>query len=204
MVYLAVTSHPGVREMQAPPPKVLLTGQPGVGKTTVIRRFLEGASGGTCRGFYTQELREGGQRVGFLAVTLEGEQITLAHVSLPRRWAVGRYGVDVRAFEEKIVPTLTVGAEPVDLVVVDEIGKMECFSPLFREAVWQALAGPVPVLGTIARRGGGFIQQVQAHPAVELVEVTRRNRDALPEALLARFRGWWSLEAAPETEEMRR
>lgn len=182
----------GVRERPISPPKVLLTGRPGIGKTTVIMRFLEAASSRKWRGFYTQEWREGGRRVGFWAITLAGERAILAHVDFPRRHTVGKYGVDVAAFEALVLPQLEAQGEPVDLLVLDEIGKMECLSARFREAVWRALEGTVPVLGTIPQRGGGqFVEQVRTRPDVTLVPVTLANRDDLPWQLAERFAAWW-------------
>jgi len=192
-----------VSEKHISPPKVFLTGRPGIGKTTAIMRFLESLPARACQGFYTQELREGNRRVGFLAITLEGEQISLAHVRFPRRWAVGRYGVDIRAFEEQIVPTLDLAQGSPDLLVVDEIGKMECFSALFRKAVWQALESRAPVLGTVAMRGGPFIGQVRKRPDIQIIEVTRDNRDALPLVLATRFDAWWSFQDSAGTQEDR-
>ena len=175
------------------PPKVLLTGRPGIGKTTAIMRFLESVPSRRCRGFYTQEWREGGQRVGFWAITLAGERAVLAHVDFSRRHAVGRYGVDVAAFEALVLPELEGRGGAVDLFVLDEIGKMECLSPGFQEAVWRLLEGPVPLLGTIPLQGGGpFIERVRARPDVALWPVTPSNRDALPRQLLEQFSVWWA------------
>lgn len=182
-----------MREGPRFPPKVLLTGRPGIGKTTVIMRFLESVPSRRCRGFYTQEWRERGQRVGFWAVTLAGERAVLAHVDFPRRHAVGKYGVDVAAFEALVLPELESRGEPVDLYVLDEIGKMECFSLPFREAVWRLLEGPVPVLGTIPSQGGGpFMERVRARPDVTLWPVTPENREALPRQLREHFAAWWA------------
>ena len=61
------------------PEALLLTGRPGVGKTTVVRRVVERLSRPT-GGFYTCELREGGRRTGFEIVTLDGQRATLSHV----------------------------------------------------------------------------------------------------------------------------
>ena len=75
----------------------------------------------------------------------------------------------------------------VDIFVIDEIGKMECLSPVFVEAVTRVLDGPVPVLATIAAKGGGFIAQVKARSDVEIVTVTSANRDRLPDELVCRI-----------------
>jgi len=174
-------------------PKLLLTGRPGVGKTTVIMRTLALLDESHAVGFYTRELRGPRGRLGFEAVTLDGRKQVLAHVDFRSRQRVSKYGVDVAGFERRIVPSIDPEAQPeADLIVIDEIGKMECFSARFREAVRRALDSPLPLLGTIGKAGGGFIAEVKARPDVELIEVTLANRDRLPAQLAARLS--WSAE----------
>ncbi len=169
-------------------PKILLTGRPGVGKTTVIMRTLALLERPQASGFYTRELRGPRGRLGFQAVTLDGHRQVLAHVDFRSRQRVGKYGVDVSGFEREIVSQVDPAARPeADLIVVDEIGKMECFSSAFQAAVRRALDSPLPLLGTIARSGGGFIAHVRARPDVELIEVTVANRERLPAQLAARL-----------------
>src|SRR5579885_397610 len=80
---------------------LVLTGRPGVGKTTLIRRLAD-ALGSRAGGFYTEEIRQGGRRVGFRLVTLDGEQAVLAHVGWrDRPHRVGRYGVDIAVVDRK-------------------------------------------------------------------------------------------------------
>jgi len=157
---------------------ILLTGRPGVGKTTVIRRVAEQLGGWEVSGFYTQELRLSGRRIGFQVVTLDGREGRLAEVGLDSPHRVGRYGVDVEGFERAALPALAV--PEADLIVIDEIGKMECFSPAFQQAVERALDGSVPVLGTIGRGGGFFMRAVRSREDIQLLEVTPANRRELP------------------------
>jgi len=118
-------------------------------------------------------------------------------VAYPPRWPtlishgphrVGRYGVDLESFEAIVEAELYRRPGDVEVFVVDEIGKMECMSPVFVEAVVRILDCPVPVLATVAAKGGGFITQVKARPDVEIVTVTTANRDRLPDELASRFR----------------
>lgn len=110
---------------------VLLTGIPGCGKTTLIRQVIGRLGDLQLAGFYTQELREAGRRVGFEAVGMSGTRGPLAHVQHASEIRVGRYGVDVAAVEDLLEVELNARPEHADLFVLDEVGKMECFSDLF-------------------------------------------------------------------------
>jgi nucleoside-triphosphatase len=169
---------------------ILLTGRPGVGKTTVIMKALEMMPDVKATGFYTRELRGPKRRLGFEAVTLDRRRLTLAHVNFKSSYRVSKYGVDVAGFEEAIVPSIDPALHPeAQLIVIDEIGKMECFSVKFREAVLRALNSEIPVLGTIGMRGDAFIQSLKRREDVEVIEVTWGNRDRLP-GMLARKLTW--------------
>ncbi len=158
---------------------LLVTGKPGVGKTTLVERVVEQLRGSVrLAGFTTTEVRDpGGQRLGFDIVTVEGKRGELARLGLRSRVRVGRYGVNVEAFEHLALPELA--RRDVDLIVIDEIGKMECSSGRFRRAVEDALDSPVNVLATLGIGRLPFMEAVRERPDVELVTLTERNRDAL-------------------------
>ena len=162
---------------------LFVTGLPGTGKTTLIRKVLERLPPGmTASGFYTAEIREAGERVGFAVNTLDGRRGLLAHVGIGSRARVGRYGVDVKGFEDLVLPLLEAGR--AGLYVIDEVGRMECFSRAFCDKVRALLDSGAPVLGTVALKGGGFIAEVKARDDVALFEVTVKNRDVLPGEIL--------------------
>ena len=79
------------------PHVLLITGRPGIGKTTVIRRVADAISGKQICGFYTEEIRKGGERRGFRLVSLDGDERVIAHLDFAKRHRVGRYGVDIAA-----------------------------------------------------------------------------------------------------------
>jgi nucleoside-triphosphatase len=169
---------------------LLLTGLPGCGKTTAVRRLVERLADLRLAGFLTHELREGGNRVGFEAVGLSAKRhALLAHVRSRSRHRVGRYGVEPSALAEMVEAELVRPEGMVDLFVIDEIGKMELLCPQFVETVPRLLGGPVPVVATIAMKGDGLIAEVKARGDVRLVEVMQENRDTLSAELEAWARG---------------
>jgi nucleoside-triphosphatase len=163
---------------------LLITGRPGIGKTTVLRRVVEALRDRPARGFLTDEVREGGRRTGFRIVALSGAEAVLADVDLASPHRVGRYGVDVAALE-KIVAQALSPTDHRELVVIDEIGKMECLSPAFEAAVQSLLHRRQPLLATVAKGGRGLIAEVKRYPGAELWEVTEANRDQLPDRIAA-------------------
>lgn len=161
---------------------LLLTGRPGVGKTTVIKRVAR-SLGDQAGGFYTEEIRnDAGRRIGFRLVTLNGEKAVMACVDLrgQGRPRVSRYGVDVSAIEQVGVKALRQAMTSDQAVVVDEIGKMELFCEAFKEAVEDAVAGENPVLGTIMSGAHPWVDDLKAREQVLVREVTLTNRDELP------------------------
>lgn len=147
--------------------KVLLTGPPSCGKTTCVLRLVERLPDLRLAGFYTEEIREGGGRVGFEAVGIStGTHALLAHLRSRSRHRVGRYGVESAALAPLVEAELGMSPDEVDLFVVDEIGKMELLCPEFVAAVGRLLDGPVPLLATVALRGEGLIAEAKARPDV--------------------------------------
>jgi nucleoside-triphosphatase len=174
----------GGRERDAIKHVLLLTGRPGVGKTTLIRRVAASLAGQHLGGFYTEEIRVAGERRGFRLTTFDGRQGVMASVDLRGRDRVGRYGVAVAVIDELAATALAPGRS-VSVYLVDEIGKMECLSRGFVDAMHALLESARTVVATIAQRGSGFIAAVKARDDVEIVEVTRGNRDALVQQVLA-------------------
>ncbi|MFQ6005431.1 MAG: nucleoside-triphosphatase [Woeseia sp.] len=161
-----------------------LTGAPGVGKTTVIRRVAEALPQHRLGGFYTEEIRRGGLRQGFRLESFRGGSAVMAHVEFSKRYRVGRYGVDVGAIDELSATALS-GEPPADVYLVDEVGRMECLSTHFIRALRTLLDQPCTVVGTIARAGGGLIAELKRRSQIVLWEVTHDNRDDMPARVLS-------------------
>jgi nucleoside-triphosphatase len=163
----------------------LLTGRPGTGKTSLIKQAvaeLKGKAGG----FYTEEIRSRGTRLGFKLITLDGEEAILAHVDLSSRYRVSKYRVDIESLEQVGVTALRRAATQANLVIIDEIGKMELFSPNFRETVLEIIKSGKKVLGTIMLSPNPWADAIKHQPQVKLVEVTRANY----QQVLSDLRDW--------------
>jgi nucleoside-triphosphatase len=161
----------------------LLTGSPGTGKTTVIRQAIAGAEI-KAGGFYTEEIRSGGTRQGFRIVTIDGQDAIMAHVDNPSRYRVSKYGVDITNLDNIGVAAIERAIEESDLIVIDEIGKMELFSARFREAVLKAIDSGKKVLGTIMLSPHPFADEIKRHPNVKVIELTRANHDQVLKEIL--------------------
>ncbi|PYJ12859.1 MAG: AAA family ATPase [Verrucomicrobia bacterium] len=167
--------------------KVLLTGRPGCGKTTLIKRVVNELAR-PAGGFYTEEIRERGARVGFKIVTLAGEETVLSHVDFKTANRIGKYGLDLSGLETIGVAALCRAVAGRHLVVIDEIGPMEIRSRVFCDAVNEALDINVPVLGTISVRANPFTNAIKNRRDVTIIEVRQSNRDQLVSDLSYQFK----------------
>ncbi|MEW6601871.1 MAG: nucleoside-triphosphatase [Nitrospirota bacterium] len=163
---------------------IFLTGAPSSGKTTVIKKVL-GALNCPANGFYTEEERAAGKRTGFLMKTLDGRSGHLAHEDIQSVFHVRRYGVSIENIETIAVPSITPTGR--NIIILDEIGKMECFSELFKQAAAKALDSPNIMVGTITLGGDDFIAGVKRRDDIEIHEVAPENRDFLPGLILKKI-----------------
>jgi nucleoside-triphosphatase len=162
---------------------LLLTGRPGVGKTTVVRTAALKLGGFRLVGFYTEEIRAGRERRGFRLVTFGGEEAIIAHVDLPPP-RVSKYGVDV-AMLDRFAATLGDPGDRSAIYLVDEIGKMECLSMAFVHAMRRLIESGVPLIATVAQRGSGFIDEVKRRHDAVMWTVTEATREMLPDRVVA-------------------
>lgn len=156
----------------------LLSGEPGTGKTTIIMNVLRELDKKLkTGGFVTQEIRSGKTRKGFQLLTLDGRQAVLAALNKKSTYKVGNYGIDIDVMTDLAVPSLVAALESADLIVIDEIGKMECYSKEFRDITLRCIESPKPVLGTIQTFASPFINILTNREDVVVIPVDISNRN---------------------------
>jgi nucleoside-triphosphatase len=154
---------------------ILLTGKPGSGKTTLIKRIIQELD--YCGGFYTEEIVEAGQRTGFKIRSLDGKEGILAKKGLNSRYKLGSYGINLRELEEIGVRAVEQSMESKEIIIIDEIGKMELFSERFKDTVLKALDSGKRVLGVIHIADLPFLDNIRKRGDVILFEVNLRNQE---------------------------
>lgn len=169
--------------------RLLIEARPGAGKTTALRRVAELLRERQLEvaGFVTEEMRSGRHRVGFCIAALStGERGTLAHVDISSSTRVSRYGVDLQGFERIVLPEFEAKA---DVLLIDELGKMELASSAFVTAVRDVFERKTRVAATVHTFRDPFTDALKARSDIELVRLTRENRDSLPHQIVKRLLG---------------
>jgi len=155
---------------------VLLTGKPGIGKTTALKSLVNTIGLNQCGGFYTEEMRQKGQRIGFQIVTLGGKTSVFAHSDWDTPYRVGRYHVNCRILDSLGVQSLIQAISTKKFVIIDEIGPMELFSENFKQAVLEVLDSNKTLLGTIIQRPFPWANDIKNRPGVQVFPLTLDNR----------------------------
>ena len=161
---------------------MLLTGHPGCGKSTLINRLVYAAreKGMKVGGISTPEFRlSTGKRGGFLIQNIAtGDEQIMASVEFSSPVSVGRYGVNLNAIRDIGVAAIDAAVSTADMVVIDEIGKMELAVPEFLPSVTAALDSSKPVLGTIGfRLSTPGITKLKNRSDVTQILLTSENRN---------------------------
>jgi nucleoside-triphosphatase len=169
---------------------LLLTGRPGIGKTTIMKAVIA-QLGDRAGGFYTEEILGPGGRKGFRLITLAGQSAVIAHIDFKSRSQVGRYNVKVDTIDQLGAGAIRSAVEHNPIVIIDEIGKMELFSSPFQSAVLKAVSSPKIVLAAAMLDDHPWLLALKSLPNVTVWEVTKVNRTKLVEQVL----GWLQQQA---------
>ncbi len=161
---------------------LILTGRPGIGKTTIIKAFIAQLAD-RAGGFYTEEILGPGGRKGFRLITLDGRSDVIAHMDFKSRSMVGRYGVKVEVIDQLGAGAIRSAIDHNPIVIIDEIGKMELFSSPFQSAVLKAIGSSKIVLATAMQDDHPWVAAVKALPTVTVWRVDKVNRGKMLEQI---------------------
>lgn len=181
---VTVKDYPGKKGV-----KVLIQGAPGTGKTTLVERLITRLKDVRPGGFFTREIREKGDRTGFRIITIDKQEGVLAHVDIKGGLKVGRYAVNLEDLENVGVASIMRALKEDDLLIIDEIGKMELLSGHFKEVVLMALDSEKQLVATIALEGPPFVEEIKGRADVHLLTITKANRDEILEETLRHIEG---------------
>ncbi len=169
--------------------KIFLTGPPGIGKSTVLRRVKEGLEHrGLCvGGVFCPETRDGGARTGFEIVDVySGTRGILAGTYLHGNKKIGRYVVNLDDLRRVGVKALETAQKTADVILIDEVGPMEMLGCDFQEAVLRVVSSSKPVIGIIHwRMQHPVVEAIRVRRDVSIMEVTLQNRETLHSVILA-------------------
>ena len=164
--------------------KIGITGLPGSGKTEALEKVIAmlEADQKTVGGMVTKPMFDQHRLVGIYVLDwMTKQKDVLAHIDYESNVSVGRFGVDMKKLEEVGVHAIETAIDKADIIVIDEVGKMEVESPTFVSAVKRALDATKPMLLTLHKKSRNpLLQDIRRRDDVRILEVTPINRNLLP------------------------
>ena len=155
---------------------ILITGVPGSGKTTIVRKLCIIFKEFNPVGFVTSEILEENNIMGFEVANLYGDSRVFAHTKIKSKVSVGKYKVDLKIFDDFLDKTFS-KEKKTGLYAIDEISRVECASKKFSKLILELLVSEKPVIAAISDKGTGLISDIKKREDVALFEITEHNRD---------------------------
>jgi nucleoside-triphosphatase len=163
---------------------VLLTGEPRVGKTTALKKIIEKIGKSNCIGFYTEEIRNEFDRVGFDCVSLDGRRKRIADINSHSSIRMGRYRIDIEAFEDIALQVISRSSSSDKVIIIDEIGPMQLLSTKFKEEINNIVTGSNCVIGTIFYGKHPYVDEIKKISGINIFTITSENREKILEDIL--------------------
>ncbi|MGC8496406.1 MAG: NTPase [Thermoplasmata archaeon] len=172
--------------------KIGLSGLPSIGKTTTLLKTINilESQGYKIGGIVTEEVVEDGKRVGFYLLDwTTKEKKIFAHKDFQSRYKVGKYGLDIKLLEDLGIRALE-EAKEADVIVIDELGKMESESKKFVSAVKEILDMDKNIIITVHKKSrNSLLQEIRRRDDIRILEVTQVNRNVLPFKIVSLVKG---------------
>ncbi len=173
--------------------KIGLTGLPGSGKTSTLLKLVEmlEEEGKIVGGMITEPIIESGHRVGLVIINkMSSEKATLAHLGIESKYMYGKYGVDLTVLENVGVKALVDAEEKADIIIVDEVGKLEVESEKFVDEVKNVLDADKAAILTLHKKSRNpLLQDIRKRDDIRILEVTPINRNLLPYKVMKLMKG---------------
>jgi nucleoside-triphosphatase len=169
--------------------KVLLTGEPRVGKTTILKKIIKMLGESNCIGFYTEEIRDEFDRIGFDCVSLDGRRKRIADINFKSDIRMGRYGIDIEAFEDIALQAINIPSNSNKIIIIDEIGPIQFLSTRFKEEINNILTCPNCVIGTIFYNMHPNIDEIKKISGIKFYTITNESRDTIIENIFNHVQG---------------
>jgi nucleoside-triphosphatase len=173
--------------------KIGITGLPSAGKTNTLIQVIKmlEEEGHTVGGMITEPILDDKKRNGLYVMDwMTKKRGVLAATDIHSKFMVGKMGVDLDVLQEIGVQALVNACEKADIIVIDEVGKIEVESDKFRDAVKEALKTEKPMLLTLHKKSRNpLLQDIRRRDDVRILEVTPINRNLLPYKIMKLMKG---------------
>ncbi len=174
-------------------PKIGITGLPNAGKTQLLVKVIEMLEADDMKvgGMITEAIIFRNKKVGFYVIDwLTKKKRKFAHENIESNIHVEDYGVDMRALDAVGVKAINKAIKEADVIVIDEVGKMEVESQGFVDAVNEALDCDKPLILTLHKKSRNpLLQDIRRRDDLRILEVTPVNRNLLPYKIIKLMRG---------------
>ncbi len=164
--------------------QILITGMPGSGKTSLIKKLANNISE-PYSGFFTGEIREKGIRTGFEVETFSGKKEMLAHININSKLKLSKYGVDIEGLEKLAIPEIEKALEDKSLLIIDEIGKMELFSERFKNFLNEVYKSKIRLIATMMYKPNPICDHLKKAPGTKLFVLQKGRSSKLYEQITA-------------------
>jgi nucleoside-triphosphatase len=173
--------------------KIGITGLPSAGKTNTLIQVIKmlEEEGKKVGGMITEPILDDKKRTGLYVIDwMTKEKGVLAATDIQSKFMVGKFGIDLEVLQKVGVQALLNACEQADIIVIDEVGKIEVESEQFRSAVKEALKTDKPMLLTLHKKSRNpLLQDIRRRDDVRILEVTPINRNLLPYKIMKLLKG---------------